>query len=97
RELFPGRERLAVASAAFVAFVPVTVKAEAMFHPELLSLFRCTLALWLLLRTFADRRYLWALGVALGAIQLVRAFTLWTVGAVALALLAGRRFRDVAI
>jgi hypothetical protein len=97
RELFPGRERLAVAAAAFVAFVPVTVKAEAMFHPELLSLFGCTLALWLCVRTLADRRYVWALGVALGAIQLVRAFTLWTVGAVVLALLAGRRFRELAI
>jgi hypothetical protein len=96
-ELFPGRDRLAVAAAAFVAFVPVTVKAEAMFHPEMLSLFLCTLALWLAARTFADARYAPALGVALGAAQLVRAFALWAVAATAIALFVGRRWREVAV
>ncbi len=86
RELWPGRDRIAIGAAAFVAFVPVTVKAEAMFHPETLSLFVCTLAIWLCVRTFADRRYAFALGAALGAAQLVRAFGLWTVLAVAIAL-----------
>ena len=38
-----------------------------MFHPETMSLFFATLALWLCVRTFADPRYAWALGVALGA------------------------------
>ena len=47
-----------------------------MFHPEPLSLFLSTLALWLCVRTFADPRYAWALGVALGAAQLVRAWAL---------------------
>ena len=79
RELWPGRDRIAIGAAAFVALVPVTVKTEAMFHPETLSLFTCTLALWLCVRTFADRRYAYALGVALGLAQLVRAFSLWTV------------------
>ena len=97
RELWPGRERLALGAAAFTALVPVTVKADAMFHPEPMSLFLCTLALWLCVRTFADRRYAIALGVALGAAQLVRAFTLWTVAAVAIALLAARRWRELAI
>ena len=97
RELWPGRERLALGAAAFVALLPVTVKTEAMFHPETLSLFLCTLALWLCVRTFADRRYAFALGVALGAAQLVRAFALWTVAAVAIALLAGRRWRELAV
>ena len=68
-----------------------------MFHPEPLSLFLSTLALWLCVRTFADPRYVWALGVTLGAAQLVRAFALWTVAAVVIALLAGRRLRALAI
>ncbi len=97
RELWPGRDRLALGAAAFVAFVPVTVKAAAMFHPETMSLFFSTLALWLCVRTFADARYAWALGVALGAAQLVRAFSLWTVAAVVIALLLGHRWRQVAI
>jgi hypothetical protein len=97
RELFPGRERIAIGAAAFVALLPVTVKAEAMFHPETLSLLMCTLALWLCVRTFADPRYAWALGVALGATQLVRVPGLWTVGVVLLALLVARRRRELAI
>jgi hypothetical protein len=48
-------------------------------------------------RTFADPRWAWALGVSLGAVQLVRAFGLWTVAAVLIALLAGRRWRELAI
>ena len=68
-----------------------------MFHPETMSLFLCTLALWFCVRTFADRRYAVALGVALGLAQLVRAFTLWTLVATAIALAAGRRFRELAI
>jgi hypothetical protein len=96
RELFPGRERIAVGAAAFVALLPVTVETEAMFHPETMSLFFSTLALWLCVRTFTDPRYAWALGVALGAAQLVRAWALWTVAAVAIALVAGRRWRLLA-
>ncbi len=79
RELFPDRERLAIGAAAFVAFLPVVVRDEAMFHPEMMSLFLCALALWLGVRTLADRRYAVPLGIALGAAQLVRAFSLWTV------------------
>ena len=97
RELWPDRETLALAAAAFVAFVPVTVKAEAMFHPETMSLFVSTLALWLCVRTFADARYAGALGVALGAAQLVRAFALWVVLAVLIALVVGRRYHAAAV
>jgi hypothetical protein len=97
RELWPGRDRIAVGASAFVALVPVAVRTEAMFHPETMSLFLCTLALWLCVRTFADRRYAFALGVALGAAQLVRAFSLWTLAAAAIALAVGRRFRELAI
>jgi hypothetical protein len=97
RELWPGRERFALGAAAFVAFLPVTVKAEAMFHPETLSLFLSTLALWLCVRTFRDGRYAAWLGIALGCAQLVRAFALWTVAAAVIALLAGRRRRELVI
>jgi hypothetical protein len=96
-ELWPGREPAALTAAAFVALLPVTVKAEAMFHAETMSLFLVALALWLALRTFAHPKYALALGVTLGAAQLVRAFALWTVAAVAIALLAGGRRRELAI
>jgi Dolichyl-phosphate-mannose-protein mannosyltransferase len=96
RALWPGRDRLALGAAAFVALVPVTVKTAAMFHPETMSLFLSTLALWLCVHTFAERRYASALGVTLGAAQLVRAFALWTVLAVVIALAAGRRWRELA-
>jgi hypothetical protein len=97
RALWPGRRRIELGAAAFVAFLPVVVETSAMFHPEPMSLFLSTLALWLCVRTFSNPRYAWALGVTLGAAQLVRAFALWTVAAVALALLAGRRFRALVI
>ena len=97
RELWPGRDRIALGAAAFVALVPLTVKTEAMFHPETLSLFTCTLALWLCIRTFADRRYAYALGVALGLAQLVRAWSLWTVFVVLVALVLGRRWRELGV
>jgi hypothetical protein len=97
RELFPGRDRIALGAAAFVGLLPVTQKTAAMFHPETLSLFLSALALWLCARTFRDRRYAVALGVALGAVQLVRAFGLWTVAAVLIALAVGRRWRELAV
>jgi 4-amino-4-deoxy-L-arabinose transferase-like glycosyltransferase len=97
RELWPGREWFALGAPAFVAFMPVTVKSSTMFHPETMTMFLCTLALWLGVRTFADPRYALALGVALGAAQLVRAFALWTVAATAIALLVGRRWRELVV
>jgi hypothetical protein len=97
RRLRPGRPRIELGAAAFVGFLPVVVQNSAMFHPEPMSMFLATLALWLCVRTFASPGYAWALGAVLGAAQLVRAFALWTVGAVGLALLAGRRWRELAI
>ena len=79
RELFPGRDRLALGAVLFTALLPATMRAASMFHPEELSLFLSTLALWLLLRTYRDARFAPLLGVALGLAQLVRAFALWTV------------------
>ena len=97
RRLWPGRERIALGAAAFVALLPVTVETATMFHPEPLSLFLSTLALWLYLRLLDDPRYVWALGATLGAAQLVRAFALWTVAVVAIALIVGRRWRQLAV
>ncbi len=62
RELWPGRRRIELGAAAFVAFLPVVVETSAMFHPEPMSLFLTSLALWLCVRTFANPRYAWALG-----------------------------------
>lgn len=97
RELWPDRPAIGLAAAAFVGFVPVTVKAAAMFHPETATLFLSTLAVWLCIRTFSNPRLAYALGLTLGAAQLVRAFALWTVAAVVLALLVGRRIRPLLI
>lgn len=99
RELVPGRERVAVGAAAFVALLPVDVRSAAMFHPAMAALFFCSLALWLSVRTFSDRRYAFALalGVALGVAQLVLAAALWTVVAVAAALALGSRWRALAV
>ncbi len=90
RELWPGRPVLHLASLGFVVACPVVFKASAMFHPEPLSLFFSTLAITLAARMLVRRRYslVTALGIgaALAAGQLVRAWTLWTVGVVLLVL-----------
>lgn len=96
-ELFPGRQRIALGAAAFVALLPVVVESEAMFHPEMLSLFLATLAIWLCIRTLGNPRYAVALGIVLGLGQLERAYILWTVAAVLLVLLAARRWRVLVV
>ena len=83
RELFPRDRLLQLVAAAFAGLVPVVLKLAAMFHPETLSLFVSTLALYLAVRMFARRRFGWrsaaVLGIALGVAQLVRGFNLWLV------------------
>ena len=96
-ELWPDRPRRAFAAAAFVAFFPLAVKDETMFHPETLSLCLTTLALLLCVKTFANGRWAWGLGTTLGAAQLVRAPALWAVAGCLLALAAARKFRETAI
>lgn len=90
RELWPGRAVLHVAALGFVVACPVVFKASAMFHPEPLSLFFSTLAVVLAARMLVRRRYslvaALGIGAALAAGQLVRAWTLWTVGVVLLVL-----------
>jgi flagellar biosynthesis protein FliQ len=65
-------------------------RSAAMVHPEPMSLFFTTLALVLAARMIVRRAWTVpmaiALGAALGAAQLVRAFSLWTFGVVVLVL-----------
>jgi hypothetical protein len=90
RELWPGRPVLHVAALGFIVACPVVFKASAMFHPEPLSLFFSTLAVTLATRMLVRHWYSLApafgIGAALAACQLVRAWTLWTVGVVFLVL-----------
>jgi hypothetical protein len=83
RELFPRDRLLQLAALAFAGLVPVVLKLAAMLHPETLSLFASTLALYLAVRTLARGSYGWrsavVLGVALGLAQLVRTANLWLV------------------
>jgi hypothetical protein len=79
-----------VAALGFFVCSAVVLKAAAMFHPETLDLFVSTLALLLAARMIVRDDYRTAqaiaLGAALGAGQLVRAFSLWTFAVVLLAL-----------
>jgi hypothetical protein len=103
RELWPGRHVLHVAALGFFVCSAVVLKAAAMFHPETLDLFLSTLAILLAARMVVRDDYRTAraiaLGAALGAGQLVRAFSLWTFAVVLLALVGaalvdpGRRRR----
>jgi hypothetical protein len=80
--LFPRRTVLHLVALGFFALLPVVTRLAAMFHPEPLSLFLSTLALFLAARLIVHRRFelgpSLALGFVLGAGQLVRAFSLWT-------------------
>jgi hypothetical protein len=97
RLLFREQPLIQIAALVFVAFVPVVQKVAAMLHPEPLSLFASTLAVYLAVRALVLRRVRLGdavlLGLVLGAAQLVRAFNLWlvpvVVAAFALAALDG--------
>jgi hypothetical protein len=86
RLLWPGRDVLHLAAVVFLAVCPVVMKAAAMVHPEPLSMLLSTGALVLAARLLVrpDHRLLIAvaLGACLGLAQLVRAWTLWTLGVV---------------
>lgn len=99
RLLWPTRPHVATAATAFLAFLPGMVRVTAMFHPELLDFVLSTCAAYIAARLLGGPRAMsWAvgLGAALGAGQLVRAFTLWTAAAVAVALAYARRWRELA-
>lgn len=69
----------------------MVLKTAAMFHPQPLVAFPATLALVLAAPMLRDRRYgmgaAQALGLVVGAGQLVRSVGLWTLGIVCIALL----------
>jgi 4-amino-4-deoxy-L-arabinose transferase-like glycosyltransferase len=91
RLLFPRRPVLWVAALGFFAFLPVVAKTAAMFHPETLNMLvstgAVTLAVWMLVRRRFELRFFLLLGLLLGAGQLIRASSLFTFGAVAIAFL----------
>ena len=82
RMLGPERRRPRSSRRRAPRFRQCAMKLAAMFHPELLSLFLSTLALTVAAHVLVHddyrRRTAVGLGVALGAAQLTRAFTLWT-------------------
>ena len=90
RMLWPGREVLHLAAVVFLSACPVVMKSAAMFHPEPLSMLLSTAALVLaariLVRSDVRLPVVLGLGVVLGLAQLVRAWTLWTLGVVVLVL-----------
>jgi hypothetical protein len=101
RELWPGRHLLHAAALGYFAFLPVTTRLGAMFHPEPLDLLLVTAGLYLCARMLRRRsfgaREAVALGVVLGLALLVRQFALYGVGAAGLALLLGRHYRALAV
>ena len=82
RLVFPDRRRLHLAALGLFTFGVLAPRSAAMVHPETMSMFFCTLALVLAARMIVRRAWTVpcavALGAALGAGQLVRAFSLWT-------------------
>ena len=90
--VFPGRPWLRFASVAFFVSCPIVLKTAAMFHPQPLVAFLAMLAVVLCARMLRDRRYgigaALALGLVVGAGQLVRSVGIWTLGVVCIALLA---------
>jgi hypothetical protein len=92
RLVFPGRLRLHLAALALLVFGVLAPRSAAMVHPEVMSMFFCTLALVLAARMTVRKTwslsFAVALGVVLGAGQLVRAFSLWTFAVVLLAFVA---------
>lgn len=90
RTLWPSRPLLWLAAVAFFAFIPVVLKAGAMFHPEPLGMLVATGALFLLARMVRTGRYGWQLamplGVLLGTGQLIRGWALWMVAVAVLVL-----------
>ena len=90
RHAFPARPWLRIWALAAFCVAPTVVRLAAMPHPQTLVLLLTTLALFLLVRLLDSGR--WgllpglALGVALGAAQLVRSVGIWIYAVTALAL-----------
>ena len=97
RLLWPERRWLPALAAGFVALSPVLTRTASMFNPEPTDLFVSTLCLFLAARMLVRRdfrvRSSLALGLALGAGEMVRQFSLWTLAVVVLAFLAALAVR----
>ena len=92
RLLWPERRWLPALAAGFVALSPVLTRTASMFNPEPTDLFVSSLSLFLAARMLVRRdfrvRSALVLGLALGAGEMVRQFSLWTLAVVVLAFLA---------
>ncbi len=95
--VFPGRAWLRFAAVAFFVASPIVLKTAAMFHPQPLVAFLAMLAMVLAARMLRDGRYgigaSLALGLVVGAGQLVRSVGLWTLVVVCIALLSAAILR----
>ncbi len=97
RLLWPDRRWLVPAALGYVAFSPVLLRTASMYNPETIDLFVSVLCLYLTARMLVRRRFsrraALGLGVALGAGEMVRQFSLWTLAVVVLAFVAALRWR----
>jgi hypothetical protein len=97
RLLWPERRLLAPVAVGYVALSPVLMRTAAMVNPEPTDLFVSMLCLYLTARLLVERRYrrraAFALGLVLGAGEMVRQFALWTLAVVVLTLLAAFLWR----
>jgi hypothetical protein len=88
RLLWPERRWVAPAAAGYVALSPVLTRTASMINPEPTDLFFSALCLYLAARVLVRRNYrvgpAIALGLALGAGQMVRRSALWTLAVVIL-------------
>ncbi|HEY8315521.1 MAG TPA: hypothetical protein VIG35_01555, partial [Gaiellaceae bacterium] len=91
RLLWPSRRWIAPAAVGFLALSPVLMRTASMYNPETIDMFVSALCLYLTARLLVGRRYgrgaALGLGVALGAGEMVRQFSLWTLAVVVLAFL----------
>jgi 4-amino-4-deoxy-L-arabinose transferase-like glycosyltransferase len=97
RLLWPERRWIAPAAIGYVALSPVLMRTASMVNPEPTDLFVSMLCLYLAARLLVGKRYSrragLGLGVALGAGEMVRQFSLWTLAVVVLAFLAALWWR----
>ena len=97
RLLWPERRWLAPAAIGFLALSPVLMRTASMYNPETTDMFVSALCLYLAARLLVGRRYgrgaAFGLGLALGAGEMVRQFSLWTLAVVVLAFLAALWWR----